>query len=284
MSASTPSPTGVPLPDRLPRHRTDLRGALVLLVRDWGVAMALTNRTIRSRYKRSLLGLAWVLLNPLAYTLVFGILFSRVARVDTGGIPYPVFVYTALVPWGFFSSSVASGSQAIISNISLVNKLSVSRLVYPVSTTATAGVDALLTATVLPVLFIARGVTPSSTAGWVVAVLPVHLAYTFGVTLLLAAVTPYLRDLRQVIPLLLQLAMLATPVAYPLDMIDERWHRLLSVVNPMVPVIDGYRTSLLYGEGPQVDLMILAGASSIVSLVIGMIAFERLQRGFADVA
>jgi lipopolysaccharide transport system permease protein len=273
-----------PTVDLLNRPGLRFRASIAAAWRDRGVAIALAERSIKARYKRSLIGFAWVLLTPIAYMLVFTVLFDRVVKVDTHGVPYGLFSYSGLVPWSLFSAAVSSGSQSIVNNLSLVNRLAVSRQVYPLSTVLVAVFDAAVTLVVFPVLFLIAGRAPSSTVWWVVVIAPMHLLFTVAAVLIVAAVLPYLRDLRQVIPLLMQLLMLVTPVAYGLWAIPSQWHLPISIANPMAPIIDSYRRCLLMHQAPDWHLLGPAAVTVVVAFAMGVVLFERLQRGFADVA
>lgn len=254
----------------------------------WGareLVTVLTERELRVRYKQTKMGFAWALALPLMMMVVFAAFFSEAVDVDTGGIPEPLFFYVGLLPWTFFASSVSIGALSITTNLSLINKVYCPREVFPLAAIATAAVDALVATTVLAALFVAYGTMPEATSVWLPVLLAVQLAFTIGVTLLLASLVVYLRDLRQVLPMVVQFAMFATPVAYGVDdYLDERWHGVASALNPLVPVIDGYRRTVLLGEAPRLGLLGIAAAASLVMLVGGLWAFKRLETGFADVA
>lgn len=266
------------------RRRLGVRRATRRVWDARGMVGALAQRSLRSRYKRSLLGWGWVLLAPLGYLLVFTVLFNRVAKVDTGGVPYPLFVYSALVPWQFFSSAVSSGSQSILGNLALVNKLRAPADIYPLATTSVAAVDTGVAALVLPVLFVVDGRWPTSTVLLLPIVIVVHLVVTAGPVLLLAGLVPYVRDLRPLVPFALQLGILITPIAYSLDSVAPQWQLPMSVLNPMAPVVDSYRRCLVMGEAPQWGLLGAGALSGLALLVIAVAAFRRLEVGLADVA
>jgi ABC-type polysaccharide/polyol phosphate export permease len=245
----------------------------------------LTERELRVRYKQTKMGFAWALALPLMMMVVFAVFFSEAVEVDTGGVPDPLYFYVGLLPWTFFASSVSIGALSITTNLSLINKVYCPREVFPLAAIGTAGVDGLVASSVLALLFVVYGRIPESTVVWLPALMAVQLAFTVGVTLLLAALVVYLRDLRQVLPMVVQFAMFATPVAYNLDdYLAERWQPVASALNPLVPVIDGYRSTVLLGEPPQGGLLAVAAVSSLVALLGGFLVFKRLETGFADVA
>lgn len=245
---------------------------------------ALTERDFRARYKQTKVGFAWALLTPLLLMVAFSLFFKTAADIDTGDIPYPLFSFVALVPWTLFSNSVSTGAVSITQNLSLVNKVYCPREVFPLSSIGIAGVDAFISLFMLALLFVIYGEAPQPESVWVLVLLPIQLAFTIGVTLLLSALVVYLRDVRQILPMALQFALFATPVAYSFDVLDEKWQPLASAVNPLAPIIDSYRRTVLYGQAPQGDLLAIAAGVSVVWLVAGYLLFKRLETGFADVA
>ena len=244
----------------------------------------LAERDLRARYKQTYLGATWALITPVALMVVFTLIFSRVVKVDTHGVPYPLFTYVAVLPWGFFTSSVSNGGTSLISNNSLLNKVYCPREVFPLYTMVVAGVDMLVASSVLLLLFAINTFAPTPTSIWVPLLFSVQLAYTVGVTLLLSSALVYLRDLRQLIPFFLQLGLFATPVAYSMSFVPEKFRVAYSILNPLAPVIDGYRRAVLYGQAPNWHLLIPAACSAIVMLVTGYAVFKRLETHFADYA
>jgi ABC-type polysaccharide/polyol phosphate export permease len=264
------------------------------LVRPWAMlrelwsarelVVALTERDLRARYKQTKLGFAWSVLTPILLMVVFTLFFQRAANVQTNGVPYPLFTYVALLPWTFFSDSVAKGAQSITSNLSLVNKVYCPREVFPLSAVATAAFDTIIATCVLGMLFVGFTFMPAGGIVWLPVLLAIQIAFTVGASLMLAAIVVYFRDLRQVTPMALQVALFATPVMYGLEVIPAGWRPIYSVLNPLGPVIDSYRQTVLYGDAPPGGLLALAAVSAVVWLVGGFLVFKRLETGFADVA
>ena len=273
-----------PSPDLLFTRRVRPGAMLRELLGSGELVRALTERDFRARYKQTKVGFAWALLTPLLLMVAFSLFFKTAADIDTGDIPYPLFSFVALVPWTLFSNSVSTGAVSITQNLSLVNKVYCPREVFPLSSIGIAAVDAAISLLMLGVLFVIYGEAPQPETAWVLVLLPIQLAFTIGVTLLLSALVVYLRDVRQILPMALQFALFATPVAYSFDVLDERWQPLASAVNPLAPVIDSYRQTVLYGQAPQGDLLAIAAGVSLVWLVGGYLLFKRLETGFADVA
>lgn len=244
----------------------------------------LTERDFRVKYKQAALGVAWALLTPLAMMVVFTLVFQRVAKYDTGRVPYPLFAYVALVPWSFFSASITSGAASLLTNKSLLNKVYCPREVFPLSSLGSAALGAVLSMSVLAALFVWYGFAPHAEALLTPLLFAIELAFTAGVVLLLSALFVYARDLQHLLPILMQLAVLATPVAYALEEIPKSLRIVYCIVNPLAPVIDGYRKLVLYGEAPDGLLLAIAATASLGWLIGGFVLFKKLERRFADVA
>jgi ABC-type polysaccharide/polyol phosphate export permease len=244
----------------------------------------LAERDFRVRYKQAVLGVAWAVLTPLALMVVFTVFFQRVAKVDTGGAPYALFAYLGLLPWTFFSTSVAQGGQSLVLNNQLLNKVYCPREVFPMASTVVAAIDTTIAVAVLGLLFVVTGFVPKATSVWVPVLLAVQVAFTFGATLVISAVLVFFRDLRHALPVILQLGLFATPVAYGMDVVPEDLQVLYSAVNPLAPVIDGYRRTILLGLPPDWQLLVPGAVVSAVLLVAGYAVFKRMEPGFADYA
>jgi ABC-2 type transport system permease protein/lipopolysaccharide transport system permease protein len=266
------------------KRKLRLRASMRELWRARELLTTLAERDLRVRYKQAYLGAAWALVTPVLMMIVFTLIFRRVAHVDTNGVPYPLFSYLGLLPWGFFSSSVSSGGMSLLSNNSLLNKVYCPREVFPLYNIVVAGVDMAVASTVLLILFPLMGYAPKLTSFWVPLLFLVQLAFTVGVTLIVSSSLVYLRDLRQVVPLILQLGLFATPVAYGMSFIPAKFRLLYAVLNPLAPAIDGYRRAVLYGQAPEWHLLIPAAGSAAVVLLVGYVMFKRLETHFADVA
>jgi ABC-type polysaccharide/polyol phosphate export permease len=253
----------------------------------WGarrLAWTLAERDIRARYKQAFLGVSWAVVTPLIMMVAFNIFFKRVAKIDTHGAPYPIFSYLGLLPWQFFSGSIGSGGYAFITDSQLLNKIYCPREVFPLADIMGAAVDMAISTAVLGVLFVLFGFLPHGAATWVPVLLLIQIAFTVGVTLGICGLFVYVRDLKQVVPIILQLGLFATPVAWGLESIPSAWRGLYCAVNPLGVVIDGYRQTILYGNPPQWDLVVFAAISSTIYLVAGYSLLKRLEVGFADVA
>lgn len=233
------------------------------------------------RYKQSLLGGAWAILQPLALTVVFTLVFSRLVRVDTGGIPYPVFAYTALVPWTFFATSLSFGIPSLVNNMNLVTKIYFPREILPLANIAAALLDFVVAAVVFVGMLAFYRLWPGLQALWVVPLLALQVILSIGVTLIGSATLVFFRDVRFAIPLLTQVWMYATPVIYPIELVPERL-RPYYFLNPMAGIIDGYRRALLMGLAPDMRALSLAALTSCLLLLAGYLLFKRVEPLFAD--
>jgi ABC-type polysaccharide/polyol phosphate export permease len=246
------------------------------------VIRSLAEREFRIRYKQAVLGVAWALLTPLALMVIFTLLFSRVARVDTGDVPYAVFAYIGLVPWTFFSVAVLQAGMSLLVNAPLIQKVSFPREVFPVSSVVVAGIDALIALIPLGLLMLVTGTPPQPTAVWVPVLLVVQLAFVLGVSLALSAIIVFFRDLRHGLPIILQFGLFATPVAYGIEAVPERYRLVYAALNPLGPVIDGYRRTVLFGQAPAWDQTAVAAVSATLIFLGGYLLFKRLEGTLAD--
>jgi ABC-type polysaccharide/polyol phosphate export permease len=273
-----------PPPELLFRLKVRLGPAVREVWQRRELVRTLAERDLRVRYKQAILGFAWSILTPLALMLVFTVFFQRVARVDTGKAPYALFAYLGLLPWTFFSTSVSLGGQSLVANNQLVNKVYCPREVFPLASMGVAAADGLLATLVLGLLFAVTGFAPKATAVWLPLLLVVQVAFTFGVTLVISAVLVFLRDLRHLLPIILQLGLFATPVAYGMNVVAPSLQVVYSAANPLAPVIDGYRRTILYGQAPDWHLLGPGAATAVALLAVGYAVFKRLEPGFADYA
>ena len=198
-------------------------------------------------------------------------------------MPYPLYSYVGLLSWTFFSGALSKGAASIVQNLALLNKVYCPREVFPISSIVTAGVDTAIAAAILGVLFVIYRFLPHLASVWVPALMLMQLAFTTGLVLLAASIV-YVRDIRQLLPMVLQLGLFATPVGYGLEVIPETWWPWYSALNPLAPVIDGYRRTVLFGLQPRLDLVAIAAVASLITLVAGYLAFKKMETGFADVA
>ncbi len=239
-------------------------------------------RDVKVRYKQTLLGMAWAVIQPLLTMIVFNFLFGKVAKVPTEGIPYPIFAYTALLPWGLFVTALNQGSRSLVAHNNMITKIYFPRLILPLSAVLSGLVDFAIAFVILIVLMIIYKVTPSVNAIWA---LPLFLVFAIvsalGVALWLSAFNVRYRDVNYALPFITQIWFFITPVAYSDQVISENW-RLVYSLNPMAGVINGFRWSLLgAGNGPDAALW-LSAAIALLILVSGLFYFRSMERTFAD--
>jgi lipopolysaccharide transport system permease protein len=254
---------------------------LVTLYRHRDLLWLWIAREIRVRYKQSLLGIAWAVLQPLVLTVVFTFVFSLLVRIDTAGVPYPVFAYAAMVPWTFLATSLSFGVPSLVNNLNLVTKVYFPREVLPLASIGAALLDFVIALFIFAVMLAVYHIWPGIHALWLVPLLAVQITLIIGVTLLGSAAIVFFRDVRFVIPLLTQVWMYATPIIYPADLVPARL-RPYYFLNPMAGIIDGYRRALVMGQAPQMPTFLLATLASIVILVLGYALFKRVEPLFAD--
>jgi lipopolysaccharide transport system permease protein len=242
----------------------------------------LTWRDVKVRYKQTALGAAWAILQPLSLMLVYTLVFSYIARVQTEGVPYALFAYAALLPWTFFSTALTNATNGLVSHAHLVTKVYFPREILPLSYVIAALFDLLMASSILFALMLYYRVPFTLNALWAVPVVFVLTVFLTAMSLLLSATQVRFRDIGMAMPLLLQLWMFATPVVYPLEQVPQRF-RGLYVLNPMVGVVDGFRRAVVLGEAPDLRLLALSAAVSLVLLPAAYVYFKRVEATVADV-
>jgi len=243
----------------------------------------LTVREVKVRYAQSLLGVAWAVAQPLALMATFSLFFGRFAGISSDGLPYPLFSYTALLPWTFFTTSLAFGVPSLVTNTSLVTKVFFPREILPVASVLSAGVDFGAAVGVYGLLMALYRIQPSFALLYLLPLLVVQLVFTLAVTLFLSAVNVSYRDVRYALPLVTQIWLYATPVIYPLSVVPQAIRQPYLAVNPMAAIVDGYRRVLVVGSAPDLPMLALSGLSSALLLLVSYSYFKRAERSFADV-
>jgi lipopolysaccharide transport system permease protein len=239
-------------------------------------------REIKVRYKQSVLGAAWAILQPLVMTLIFTLVFSFFARIPTDGVPYPLFSYTALLPWTFFATSITFAVPSLIKNMNLVTKVNFPREILPTAAIVAAFADFLVASTVFVGLLFFYRLPLHASVLWLPPLLAVQIMLTLGLALLGAALIVWYRDVRFVVPLVLQFWLYASPIIYPISLVPERW-RTVYMLNPMAGLIDSYRRVLLQGRSPQLLYVAISAGVAVVLLVAGYAYFKRSEAQFADI-
>jgi lipopolysaccharide transport system permease protein len=238
-------------------------------------------RDVKIRYKQTAIGIVWVILQPLLTMGVFTVFFGRLAKLPSQGLPYPVFYFAALVPWMYFSYALQSATNVVVENQRVITKVYFPRLVLPFSAVLSGLVDFAIGFVVLVILTLAYGIRPTIAALWLPLLVLVAILTALGVGLWMSALNALYRDVRYVMPFVVQFWMFASPVAYPSALVPARW-RWLYGLNPMAGVIDGFRWALT-GHGQPPGLVMLASAAMVaVVLVGGLFFFQRMEGTVAD--
>jgi len=239
-------------------------------------------RDVKVRYKQTALGAAWAIIQPLFAMLVFSLFFGRLAKIPSDGIPYPLFSFAALVPWTFFATGLAQSADSLVGNANLIKKVYFPRLAIPIAAVMSSVVDFVLAFLVLLLMMTTYyQVWPTAAVLWLPLLVLLAIVTALGVGLWLSALNVQFRDVRYVLPFLVQFWMFATPIAYPSSLLDEPW-RTVYALNPMVGVVEGFRWALL-GTNTAPGPMIAASAfAAVVILIGGAFYFRRMERTFAD--
>ncbi len=238
-------------------------------------------RDVKVRYKQTVLGAAWAIIQPLFTMIVFAIFFGRLAGVPSDGVPYPLFAFAALVPWTFFANALTHGSNSLVGSAHLITKVYFPRLVVPLASVLSGVVDFLLAFAVLLALMPWYGVGLSGRVAFVPLFVLLAVATALGVALWLSALNVEYRDVRYTVPFLTQFWLFATPVAYPSSLLSEPW-RTIYGLNPMAGVVEGFRWALLDAGSPPGPMLAASCLASLVLLIGGAYYFRRLERTFAD--
>jgi lipopolysaccharide transport system permease protein len=240
-------------------------------------------RDILVRYKQTAIGIIWALLRPFLTMLVFTIVFGNLAKLPSEGVPYPILVFSAMLPWQFFANSLSECSNSLISNSNLISKVYFPRLIVPISAVVVSFVDFMISGIILLGLMAWYNYVPS----WRILMLPVFVAISFaasiGAGLLLASLNVKYRDFRFIVPFIVQFGLYISPVGFSSNIVPEQW-RFIYSLNPMVGVIDGFRWSILGGESkiywPGFSLSL---GLVVLLLISGIVYFRKMERTFADV-
>jgi lipopolysaccharide transport system permease protein len=248
--------------------------------RDVGFQMAA--RDVKVRYRQTVLGAAWAVLQPVLTMLVFSLFFGRLAHISSEGAPYPLFSLAGLVPWTFFATAVLLGSDSLVSNAPLVSKIYFPRIFIPAGVVAAGLLDLSIAFVILVAIVLSWGIVPPVAIFVVPFLLAIALAAALGVTSGLSAVNVRYRDVRYIVPFAVQLWLFATPIAYPSSVVHGAWRTALGI-NPMAGVVEGFRWAVLGSNNHPWGMIGVSAASSLIVLVAGLSYFDWAERRFADV-
>jgi homopolymeric O-antigen transport system permease protein len=239
-------------------------------------------RDVKVRYKQTVIGIGWAILQPLLTMVIFTMIFGNFAKIPSDGLPYPVFAFTALLPWNLFAGALNRCTLSLVGSANLITKVYFPRLIVPVSAIISGIIDFAIAFVFLLGLMLWFHIVPT----WGAIALPIFLLLTLitalAVGLWLSALDVRYRDVGHAIPFLIQIWMFLSPVAYPLSVVPEKW-RLLYSLNPMVGVIEGFRWALLGKESPDFKVIAVSTAVVVALLFSGLVYFKRIERTFADV-
>jgi lipopolysaccharide transport system permease protein len=281
----------------LPRPADDIAHAHELVIRprtgwigiDWGEMWThrellgfLIWREFSVRYKQTILGPAWAILQPVIMMAIFSVIFGRFAKIDSEGFPYPVFVFAGLIPWSLFSQGMPQAALSLVNQQQLLTKVYFPRLFVPIAAGAVFLVDLMISLVFYAGVLLYYGVVPSWGTIWLVFLIPLTIVATLSIGVTLAALTVFYRDFKHVIPFLTQILMYMTPVVYPAKLVGSRWQVLFSL-NPMFGIVTAYRSAIL-GTDWNFPTLAISTASAVTLLLFGMFYFRKVERRFADFA
>ncbi len=242
----------------------------------------LTWRDIKVRYKQTVLGAAWAIIQPFFTMIIFSLFFGKLAKIPSDGIPYPIFSYSALVPWTFFANGMNKASNSLVANANLIKKVYFPRLAIPISNVLSGVVDFVLAFIVLLIMMLYFGIVPTQNIIWLPFFLFLAFVTSLGVSLWLSAMNVQFRDIRYILPFITQAWLFATPIAYPSSLLPEPWKTVYGI-NPMSGVIEGFRWALLGTDTAPGPIILVSSIVGIVLLVSGFYYFKRMEKTFADV-
>jgi lipopolysaccharide transport system permease protein len=239
-------------------------------------------RDVKVRYKQTVIGAAWAILQPFMTMVIFTVIFGNLAKIPSDGFPYPIFAFTALLPWNYFASALTRCAGSVVGDAQLISKVYFPRLIIPLASAVTPIVDFFWSFLVLAGMIVWFGVAPTLRVLALPLFLLLALVTALAVGLWLSALNVRYRDVGYTIPFLIHIWMFASPVAYPVSLVPEKW-RLLYSFNPMAGVIEGFRWALLGKEGPDFAVMAVSAVVVTALLLGGLVFFKQMERTFADV-
>jgi lipopolysaccharide transport system permease protein len=239
-------------------------------------------RDVKIRYKQSVVGAGWAVLQPVLTTVIFTLIFGRLADVPSQGIPYPLFAYAGLVPWTFFASALSSSASSLVGSSNLLTKTYFPRLIIPAAAMGASLLDFAISYGIIAVLMAWYGYTPGVELLLLPVLFMLLVLLTFGLGTLFSAINVKYRDVRYALPFFVQLLLFATPVIYPSDLLPKDWRWLL-MLNPLTGIIEGFRSALLGTPAIDWGALLVSAAVTIVLMLTSVTVFRRTEKGFADV-
>lgn len=239
-------------------------------------------RDIKVRYKQTVMGASWAIIQPFFTMVIFSLFFGRLAKVPSDGLPYPIFSYAALVPWTFFANAITQASNSLVLSANMIKKIYFPRLSLPIATVLAGVIDFALAFLVLLGMMLYYGLVPTINILWLPLFLLLALVASLGVSLWLAAMNVQFRDVRYMVPFLTQAWLFVTPIAYPSSLLSEPW-RTVYGINPMAGVVDGFRWALLGTDTAPGPMMVVSVVVALILFVSGAFYFRQMEQSFADV-
>ncbi len=239
-------------------------------------------RDVKVRYKQTVLGVAWAILQPFFTMVIFSLFFGRLARMPSDGVPYPIFSFAALIPWMFFANGLNQAANSLVGNSNLINKVYFPRLAIPIASVLAGLVDFIPSFIILIGMMLYFGIYPTATIVWIPLFLVLALITSLGVGIGLAAVNVKYRDVRHTVPFLVQCWLFATPIAYPSSLLPPAWQTIYAL-NPMVGVVEGFRWALLGTDTQPGPIIAVSSLAALAVLAGAALYFRRMERSFADV-
>jgi lipopolysaccharide transport system permease protein len=239
-------------------------------------------RDLKVRYRQTVVGVLWAIIQPVLTMVIFSIFFGRLAKIPSDEIPYPIFSFAALVPWTFFANTINQASNSLVNSADMIKKIYFPRLTIPIASMLAGIIDFFLAFIVLLGMMLYYGFVPTINILWFPVFILLAMMTSLGVSLWLSALNVQFRDVRYMIPFITQAWLFATPVAYPSSMLSEPW-RTLYGINPMVGVVEGFRWALLGTDTAPGPMMIVSFAVASLILISGVYYFRRMEKNFADI-
>ena len=239
-------------------------------------------KDIKARYAQSVIGIGWAIIQPLFFMLVFTVIFGKLAKIDSEGVPYQIFSFTALVPWTFFSNAMTDSANSLSGNMSLITNIYIPRILIPFSATIGKSIDFIIAFLILIGLLLFYSYFPDQKIILIFMYIFLMFISAFAFGLILGTMAIQYRDIKYALPFGIQLFMYASPVAYSTNMIPEKYH-IIYALNPMVTVVEGFRNIFLNTENITIEMILVSFSISFLCLMIGIIYFSKTERIFADV-
>jgi len=239
-------------------------------------------KDIKARYAQSVIGIGWAIIQPLFFMLVFTVIFGKLAKIDSEGVPYQIFSFTALVPWTFFSNAMSDSSNSLSANLALITNIYIPRILIPLSVTIGKFIDFFISFLILIGLLVFYQYLPDQKILLIFMYIFLMFMSAFAFGLILGTMAIQYRDIKYALPFGIQLFMYASPVAYSTNMLPEKYH-IIYALNPMVTVIEGFRNIFLNTGNISFEMIVVSFLTSFLLMLIGVVYFSKTERIFADV-